>query len=804
MNALTRRFFRTNSIASRNYLAFLLSLFILVVLVWAGAILFRQPYSGLTWSFTTGIVSDIDPQGSAANLLQAGDRILAIDGVEVYPARDFPGRKTGDPAILTIERHTNRFQVTLRLDRPPVWILFKRLSVLLVAFSFWVPGALILAFGRPGRLPAAFFAHCQLFALILGLGSVSAHGPLWAGWAFNVLLWWVGPVTLQSHLLLGGYTGVNKRSRPAIFLYLVAFLLSLLELWRLNLAAPNPLLVAKYIWLGLMLVAAAGVLVVASRDGETLEFRRRTRIAGLAALIAFLPFVFLSLIPDALTGQYVLPYEVTFLFLPALPLGYGYAILRYRLVHLERYVNRSAVYFLVALVIGSVYGMVYLLVPNLLPGNSASLPAGGFAVALILILAAHPLYRFLQRWVDGLFYGGWYDDRRAAMLISQALKQVKGDPYSIAQTLSRALQKTIQLEYVNLLLGDGRLVSTRPSLAEGRLLLDRSALKGYFEILPATTGREAGPASELEKVFPFSGGERSRLLGPRPQFWLLLSGKRAPQGLLILGYRRGGGEFSPQDLEILEVVLRQAAAALENSFLLEEIRRYSNQIRSLHRQIQVAREEERKRLSRDLHDSAIQALVGINYQLDQVLARTNSRITTELVYVQSQLRTVLTELREVCADLRPPALDSLGLEVFLRSRAQELNAVAPFNVRLRIDNPGGKDLPEAVSLCFYRCFQEALLNVQKHAHARMVKVRLQVIPEEASLWVEDDGQGFEVPDTLGLLAEQHHFGLIGLREQVEALGGQLLISSQAGHGCKVRVCLPLHQDGYVEGWKVED
>jgi hypothetical protein len=235
----------------------------------------------------------------------------------------------------------------------------------------------------------------------------------------------------------------------------VAFLLSLLELWRLNLAVPNPLMAAKYIWLGLMLVAAAGVLVVASRDGESLEFRRRTRIAGLAALLAFLPFVLLSLLPDALTGQYLLPYEITFLFLPALPVGYGYAVLRYRLVHLEGYVNRAAAYLLVALIVGSLYGLAYLLVPNLLPGRSASLPAGGFAAALILILAAHPLYRFLQRWVDSLFYGGWYDDRRAARQISQALKQVRGDTYSIAQTLCQALQKTIQLEYVNLLLGQG-------------------------------------------------------------------------------------------------------------------------------------------------------------------------------------------------------------------------------------------------------------------------------------------------------------------------------------------------------------
>lgn len=793
MNTLAKRFLRTNSIASRKYFPLLLALFIFVVLIWTGVILFRQPYSGLAWSFTTGIVSDVDPQGPAENLLKVGDQILAIDGIDVYQARDFPGREAGTPVTLTIKRDTNLIQVTLRLDRPPGWIIFKRLSILLIALFFWMPGALILSFGQPGRLSGMFFVLCQLCALILGLGSISAHGPLWTGWAFNLLLWWIGPVTLHTHLLLGGYSRVTKHSRSVNLIYLVTFLLSLLELWRLKLATPNPLLAVKYIWLGLTLVAAAVVLVAASRDGETNAFRRRTRIAGLAGLVAFLPFVLLSLFPDALSGHYLLPYEVTLLFLPALPLGYGYAILRYRLIGIERYVNRSAAYFLVALIVGSLYGLAYILIPNLLPGKSALLPTGGFVVALILILTVHPLYKFLQRWVDSLFYGGWYDDRHAAKQISQAIRQVKGDTYSIAQTLCQALQKTMQLEYVNLLVGDGRLISTHSALPDDTFLLDGSALAQGFEMLSATTGREAGPAPELDRVFPLSEGERGHLLGPKPQFWLLLSGKRRPQGLLILGSRRGGGEFSPLDLEVLEVVIRQAGAALENALLLEEIRRYSTQIKNLHRQIQAMREEERKRLARDLHDRSIQALVGINYQLDQVRARTNSKTTSELVYIQTQLRTVLSELRQVCADLRPPGLDSLGLVAWLQSRAEELNAVAPFAVQLKIEDQGRGDLPEDVSLCLYRCFQELIFNVQKHAQASVVQVCLQVIPEEVILSVEDDGQGFEIPQHLGILAEQRHFGLIGLEEQVMALAGQLFISSELGKGCKVRACIPLLQ-----------
>lgn len=416
---------------------------------------------------------------------------------------------------------------------------------------------------------------------------------------------------------------------------------------------------------------------------------------------------------------------------------------------------------------------------------------------MILIFAAHPLYRILQRWVDKVFYGGWYDDRAVVKQVSRALTQAEGDVYGIAMTLCQALQKTLQIEYVNLVLSDGRVVSTEPLAqisCDIKPFHEESKAMQFFDKLRTSVGREIGTGTELVELLQLSGLEKSRILGRRPYFWLLLGGKNSYRGLLVLGFRRGGGEFAPRDLEILEVVIRQAGAALENEFLLEEVRQRSDQIKDLHRQAHKAREEERKRVARDLHDKIVQALVGINYHLSNMRIRANQEIVQELSDLQAELRLVLGDLRQVCVDLRPPALDVVGLIPTIQSRIAELQAQVPFDIELHVDKLNRPEIPEDVALCVYRFFQEAILNVQKHADANSVTVCFCLGPDgRLTLSIKDDGRGFEPPTNLGVLAQRRHFGLVGLQEQVEAVGGELIIQSAPGRGCCITAQIPIDE-----------
>jgi signal transduction histidine kinase len=112
-------------------------------------------------------------------------------------------------------------------------------------------------------------------------------------------------------------------------------------------------------------------------------------------------------------------------------------------------------------------------------------------------------------------------------------------------------------------------------------------------------------------------------------------------------------------------------------------------------------------------------------------------------------------------------------------------------LRLTVEGNEEHDMPEDVSLCIFRVLQEALLNVQKHACAGQVNVRLCINPEEVGLSVEDDGQGFTAPLRLGQLTGSGHFGLVGLRERLTQVNGKLAITALSGRGTRLEAHVPL-------------
>ena len=766
-----------------RFLPFPLIILTLAIILWVTVNIFQRPYSGMTWIYQTGTVATIDAGGPAAPAFRLGDRILSIDGVPVYQARGLPGYHAGDKISILAQRGQDAFQAEIALGHPPLSIVVLQLSPIFVALTFWALGLFVFVLGRSSGLTLFFLVVCEILTNILTLGDISAFGPSWCSTVFSILLWWIGPLLIHLHLLLIE----EPEHRPARSwlggLYAAAVLLSLANLTGWLPAGSTLTQAVKYIWLSLTLITAAAMLIWSSSPKRPIEIRQRARIIGLAALVAFVPFIAFSLVPEIVFNAYLFPYEITFLALPALPLGYCFAILRYRLIRLEHYVNRSAKYALGLLMVGILYSLTYFLIPMLIPNNSDLAQAVFIGINILLIIGVSPLYRVIQHWLDKLFYGGWYDDRNAARQISQTLVQAKGDLYSVASSLCITLQKSLQLEYVNLLLPDGKLVSTRvfnPPLPAGSR--DTFAqLSAHFTAL----GQFAGPGNDLSKQLPLSKEEKYTVIGSNPQFWVLLVGKHSVQGLLILGNRRGGGEYAPRDLDILDTVLRQAGAGLESIALLGEVR-------ELHHQVINAREEERKRVSRDLHDKIIQALVGVQYQITSIRETSGDEQSGQLLTVQRELRSIMYELRQICADLRPPILDSLGFISAIQSRVDDFSDQASFEISLEIDELGEVEPPEMISLCFYRFVQEGLINIQKHAAAQHVNIRFtRVNGDEIQCQIKDDGVGFTPPEEFAMLTQQRHFGLVGLKEQVEALNGCLKIESAAGEGCCLSAVVPL-------------
>lgn len=232
-----------------------------------------------------------------------------------------------------------------------------------------------------------------------------------------------------------------------------------------------------------------------------------------------------------------------------------------------------------------------------------------------------------------------------------------------------------------------------------------------------------------------------------------------------------------EDYILLQGLAGQAATAIENARLYTKLQENQEKLRELHHQVLTAQEEERRRISRELHDEIGQALTGLKMKLEMILNLSclHSAVRSELINVVAILNEALDQTRNIAYDLRPPGLETLGLQPALISYCRTFSSRVGIPINFEGSEPDNPS--EEVCICFYRVLQEALTNVAKHAKASHVAVRLQSDAEFLTLEIEDNGIGAAYPE-----AGMDGVGILGMKERVEALGGTLNISTKLGEG----------------------
>lgn len=238
----------------------------------------------------------------------------------------------------------------------------------------------------------------------------------------------------------------------------------------------------------------------------------------------------------------------------------------------------------------------------------------------------------------------------------------------------------------------------------------------------------------------------------------------------------------------------RAARAYPQALRYDELRRQMEEVAAekramgqAYRHLVRGREEERESLARELHDQTIQSLVGLKFHL----AEAGPGIPAKL---QAEIDEMIDALRKLCAGLRPPALDRLGLVAALRSYVDDFGARTGLPVELDVAGEERR-LPPEVELSLFRVVQEALANAWKHAQAPKVEVGLSYGDAAVKLTICDRGRGFEVPARLGTLTDDGHFGLVGMRERLELVGGALRLTSEPRRGTTISAGVPLRSPG---------
>jgi signal transduction histidine kinase len=215
-------------------------------------------------------------------------------------------------------------------------------------------------------------------------------------------------------------------------------------------------------------------------------------------------------------------------------------------------------------------------------------------------------------------------------------------------------------------------------------------------------------------------------------------------------------------------------------------------LQGAHRRLLSEGEQERKHLARELHDQVIQDLISINYQLESVESehKLPPDFAVELSNVREGIRDLVIELRQICGNLRPPTIDSLGLGAAIQSFTHEWEERTGIKVTLSLDSRLGR-LPEATELSIFRIVQEGLNNVWRHAKASSVQIGVQhTSPRALMVTIEDDGLGFTDGVDISDLSKSGHFGLLGISERVALLGGRMRLQRQHKGGSLLQVEIP--------------
>ncbi len=426
-----------------------------------------------------------------------------------------------------------------------------------------------------------------------------------------------------------------------------------------------------------------------------------------------------------------------------LPLSFGFAMLRSRLWDIDVLINRTLVY---ALLTASTLGLYVLVVfgAGALLRTQNDVFFSLLATALIAVLF-QPLRQWLQHRVNRVMFGD------------------RNEPYRVLSRLGQRLEETLPAK------------SVLPTIVE----TVAHALK--LPYVAITWKREQPPLGAesplLVAAFGTSGGGRAVTQVP-----LIHQGKHL--GDLVLSPRGRGEELTPADLRLVRDLAPQIGMALHSALLLTDLHQLTVDLQRSRERLVATREEERRRLRRDLHDglgpqlsSQTLTLSAIKKLLRQDPETAEHLLTDAITHAQE----AIADIRRLVYALRPPALDDLGLLAALQEQIHQYEALG---IVLTLDAPEALPLlPAAIEMACYRIVQEALTNVVRHAHATEASVQLRV-QEALVVEVTDNGQGLPAGVRSGV-------GLSSMRERAEELGGTCLIEALAKGGTRVYARLPL-------------
>jgi signal transduction histidine kinase len=726
------------------------SLLVLFVLVWfTYGILFKAPYSGISFGTSNGEVTNIFIKQEWEPRLKEGDILKTVNGIswETYKKNGwlsfFSGVEKGDLVKVEVMQGNGKLTIPWRFPGFNTAEFYGRFfNIWVLAYIFWFAGSVVELSVRPRDIRRSLFiAASYLTALWLILGSLSATHIFGSPILLRAITWLLLPVYLHLHWVFP--LPFRELPRPLwILFYAVCFSLAVAEMFQLP---------PKSLYYTAFLVALAGSLLL-----EVLHFvkqssqRRDILLLAASLLVATIPSIGLTILSMYKMMPYLGP--AAFFSLPLMPLSYFYIIYRRRLGGLEVRINRIISLYGFLIVIGIATGLLAVFLVSLKLDDESWMFLGTILVLGAGVISAVGFPAF-EKFVDRRFFG--------IKLPYQNLQETYSDRITTSTSLSALLQLLEDEVFPSLLVRQYAFMQFPGS--ESKVLLSKN--------VPADQlSHEAGMeelSAQSGKYLPedIVNSNWKRLILP-------LRADDCVIGFWLLGQRDPDDYYSQAELPILQSLANQTAIALSNILRAEQLRKMY--------QADIERyEKERMRLALELHDSVLNELAILHTNLDE------ANLSPQ---IQSSYEEVTHRLREIVSDLRPPML-MYGLIPAINALADNIMERTGDKITVTVEIRADEEerLPQNIEQHLFRIAQEACENSQRHAQANNINITGRLTSREVELNIIDNGAGFEPQTALDNLIASQHFGLAGMVERVNLIGAEINIQSTPRVGTKIHI-----------------
>lgn len=724
-----------------------------ILLFYTYAKFFGHPY-GFRWDSSTGMIIHVFNKQPEPTLM-VGDQIIQIGPL---PWEDFRAdlRKTffeGVKPRESVPIEVKRDGETLNIEwdytgsPSPDEIRDQLISEWFIAYFFWLAGTLTVMLIRPQNkrwLLMSGFNFLTAVWLIAGSGASSSH--VWySALVLRIAIWLCVPVYLHLHWVFPRPLG----KLPPLLVWIVygsSVVLAIAQGFQL---VPNNL----YSF-GFLIAVGGSLILLVIHLWRQPSVRRDFRLLFVVAALALsLPLIWATVsiffgIPASLGSAGLLSF-------PLLPVAYLYAAYRGKLGALELRVNRFIAVYLFLILVGTI-GIPLLASDD----NQPFTLIVGSTVSILTTLAYVWGFPAFQSFVEKRILGIPLPPKR---LLETYTNRITTSSTSAA--LVRVLEAEIipsllirQFIFLQCDIGKLKVLSRLGVVNEEQIpteqdMPDLITEPGIYRAPDLSSSDQ--PYSWIRLVLPLKLGEDT--IGS----WLF--GRRDPDDI-----------YSQREIPILQSLASQTAIALSNILQTERLQ-------ALYEANIDRYEQERLRLSRDLHDSVMNEMAALLMREDAPVFSPG---------FQQAFETLTERLREIVTDLRPPSL-TFGLKPALEDLADSLSERNREKVKIVVDiqADGEWRYPDKVENHLYRIVQEACGNALKYAHAKTISITARLSRQRIELVVEDDGVGFnaEPGPSLDDTHASKHYGLTGMHERAILIGAEVKIDSEPGHGTRIRV-----------------